>query len=82
MVPSRIERQVKWLVGEFLRNATTYVSIHIEYDKVKNVAEVYLNGDKVATIGERTSIFGWPGLTGEQMVRLSKETLKEEESDG
>lgn len=78
---NRIQKQIRWLVGEFLNNATTSIVIHIVYDKVKNVAKVYLNGEKVATIGERTSIFGWP-LTGEQIVRMSKEILEKEEDNG
>ena len=68
---SKIEKKIMWIVGEFLKNASKRIVIHVVYDKTKGEAKIYLEGKKIATISEEVSIFNFP-LNDEQIAKLHK----------
>ena len=66
MITDKMKRQVEWLVGELLKNAECAM-IHVVLSREK--VDVYLNSEKIASIGENSAIFNFP-LTDEQIASL------------
>jgi len=65
----KIKKTVEWLIGELLANTDENIMISVVYDKYKNEARIYLNGERIATISEMVAVFNWV-LSDEQIVRL------------
>ena len=65
----KVREQIKWLVGELLRNTSGNVVMHIVYDERKKEAQVYQGGEKVAIISDEASSFTFP-LTDKQIAEL------------
>jgi len=68
----KVKKQVEWVVNKLLSQANESIVLCVIYNKTKNEAKIYLDGEKVATISEEISRFGWP-LTKEKIEELYKE---------
>ena len=56
----KVKKQVEWVVNKLLSQANESIVLCVIYNKTKNEAKIYLDGEKVATISEEVSKFGWP----------------------
>jgi len=68
----KVKKQVEWVVDKLLSQFEESIIVCVIYEKRKNEARIYLDGEKVATISEVMSRFGWP-LTKEKIEELYKE---------
>ena len=77
---NKVKEQIKWLIGELLNNTSESIMVHVIYNKQKDEARIYLNGERIATLSKVISIFNFP-LTDkqiEELYRLSKEKNEKE----
>ena len=65
----KVKKQVEWVISKLLLQANGDAVILLVYEKEENEARIYQNGEKVATISEEASSFGWP-LTKEEIEKL------------
>ena len=68
----KVKKQAEWAISKLLSQTNGDAVILLAYEKKKNEARIYLNGEKVATISEEASSFGWP-LTKEEIEKLYEE---------
>jgi len=68
----KVKKQVEWVVDKLLSWTIENTIILVVYEKKKKEAKIYLNSEKVATISEEVSSFGWP-LTKEEIEKLYEE---------
>ena len=64
---NRVRRQVEWMVGELLREASegTVISVMCR----RNTVRVFLNSEEIASLSEDTACFG-SAMSREQVERL------------
>jgi len=75
----KVKKQVEWVVNKLLSQANESIVLCVIYVKRKNEARIYLDGEKVATISEEASSFGWP-LTKEEIEELYETSKTEKEN--
>ena len=68
----KVKKQAEWIINKLLSWTIENTVILLVYEKKKDEAKIYLNGERVATISEEVSSFGWP-LTKEEIEKLYEE---------
>ncbi len=76
---NKVKKQVEWAVDKLLLQANRSVVLCIICEKGKDEARIYLDGERVATISEEMSSFGWP-LTKENIEELYETSKTEKEN--